>query len=140
MTRVAVVDVARHFGRRKALSQINFTCEPGEIIGLLGPNGAGKSTLLNILATLMPASVGRIEYDGRPADKWGAELRKNIGMLGHDLFLYPELTARENLSFFADLYGVTGSKKAIDDRLTWCSFLSMLLISTQHRYCARERH
>ncbi len=48
--RLAVVDVARHYGRRKALSQINFTCDSEVIVGLLGPNGAGKSTLLNILA------------------------------------------------------------------------------------------
>ena len=104
--RLAVVDVARHFGRRKALSQINFTCEPGEIIGLLGPNGAGKSTLLSILATLVKPSAGRIEYGDRTADEGGAGIRARIGMLGHDLFLYPELTARENLSFFADLYGL----------------------------------
>ncbi len=61
-SRVAVVDVARHFGRRKALSQVTFTCEAGEIVGLLGPNGAGKSTLLSILATLLAPSLGRVEY------------------------------------------------------------------------------
>jgi heme exporter protein A len=87
------------------LSQINFTCDAGEIVGLLGPNGAGKSTLLNILATLLTTSKGRVEYgDGNAAT--GAEVRGRIGMLGHDLFLYPELTARENLTFFAELYGV----------------------------------
>ena len=51
--RLVVTDVARHYGRRKALSQISFTCDAGEIVGLLGPNGAGKSTLLNVLATLV---------------------------------------------------------------------------------------
>ena len=65
--RLAVVDVARHYGRRKALSQITFTCEAGEIVGLLGPNGAGKSTLLNILATLLAPSKGRVEYGDRTA-------------------------------------------------------------------------
>ena len=105
--RLAVVDVARHYGRRKALSQINFTCDSGEIVGLLGPNGAGKSTLLNILATLLKPSRGRIEYGERTSADGGAEVRARIGMLGHDLFLYPELTARENLSFFASLYGLS---------------------------------
>ena len=106
LSRLVVTDVARHYGRRKALSQISFTCDAGEIVGLLGPNGAGKSTLLNILATLLTASRGRVEY-GDGAATAGAGIRGRIGMLGHDLFLYPELTARENLTFFAQLYAVT---------------------------------
>jgi heme exporter protein A len=105
VTRLSVVDVARHYGRRKALSQISFTCDAGEIVGLLGPNGAGKSTLLNVLATLVTPSRGTVEYG--QATGSGAEIRRMIGMLGHDLFLYPELTARENLTFFAQLYGIT---------------------------------
>jgi heme ABC exporter ATP-binding subunit CcmA len=104
--RLVVVDVARYFGRRKALSQVSFTCDAGEIIGLLGPNGAGKSTLLNILATLLSPSKGTITYGDRTAGDLGAAIRGSIGMLGHDLFLYPELTARENLTFFAQLYGL----------------------------------
>ena len=105
LSRLIVTDVARHYGRRKALSQISFTCDAGEIVGLLGPNGAGKSTLLNILATLLAPSLGRVEYGTMTADA-GAAVRAQIGMLGHDLFLYPELTARENLSFFGHLYGL----------------------------------
>jgi heme exporter protein A len=104
--RLAVDEVARYFGRRKALSQVTFTCAAGEIVGLLGPNGAGKSTLLNILATLLSASKGRVLYGDRTADDGGAGVRGAIGLLGHDLFLYPELTARENLEFFAKLYGL----------------------------------
>jgi len=109
---LSVVDLARHYGRRKALAQVNFTCRAGEIIGLLGPNGAGKSTLLNILATLISPSRGRVEYGARTAAEGGAEVRGRIGMLGHDLFLYPELTARENLVFFARLYGLTDVEAA----------------------------
>jgi len=105
LSRLTVTDVARHYGRRKALSQISFTCDAGEIVGLLGPNGAGKSTLLNILATLLAPSLGRVEYGRLTADA-GAVVRAQIGMLGHDLFLYPELTARENLQFFGHLYGL----------------------------------
>ena len=105
MNRLSVVDVARHYGRRKALSQINFTCDAGEIVGLLGPNGAGKSTLLNILATLLSPSKGKVEY-GDLATPDAAAIRAHLGMLGHDLFLYPELTARENLTFFGRLYAL----------------------------------
>ena len=111
MNRLSVVDVARHYGRRKALSQISFTCAAGEIVGLLGPNGAGKSTLLNILATLLSPSKGTIEY-GELAGTDGAAIRAQLGMLGHDLFLYPELTARENLTFFAQLYGLPDAARA----------------------------
>ena len=118
MRRLAVVDVARHYGRRKALSQVSFTCDAGEIVGLLGPNGAGKSTLLNILATLLAPSRGTIEYGDRTADRGGSEVRALIGMLGHDLFLYPELTARENLAFFARLYGVADVQGTVTAALT----------------------
>jgi heme exporter protein A len=107
-SRVAVQNLSRHFGRRKALSQITFTCDAGEIVGLLGPNGAGKSTLLSILATLLAPSSGTIEYGDRTSATAGADVRARIGLLAHDLFLYPELTARENLTFFAELYGLEG--------------------------------
>jgi heme exporter protein A len=115
--RLAVVDVARHYGRRKALSQITFSCEPGEIVGLLGPNGAGKSTLLNILATLLAPSKGAVQYGDRTSEQGGAAIRAQIGMLGHDLFLYPELTARENLTFFAHLYGLVNVTSTVEAAL-----------------------
>ena len=102
---VSVEDVSRHFGRRRALTRITFTGRGGEILGLLGPNGAGKSTMLAMLATLMAPTSGLIRYGGRDAASQGAALRARIGVLGHDLFLYPELTAQENLAFFAGLYG-----------------------------------
>ena len=117
LTSLSVIDVARHYGRRKALSQISFTCEPGEIVGLLGPNGAGKSTLLNILATLLAPSKGAVHYGGRTSEHGGAAIRAQIGMLGHDLFLYPELTARENLTFFAHLYGLPNVPAIVDAAL-----------------------
>ncbi len=105
-TELTVTDLGRHFGRRKALSQVSFDCHAGEIVGLLGPNGAGKSTLLAILATLLAPSTGRVAYGGHSARNAGADLRARLGLLGHDLYLYPELTARENLLFFARLYGL----------------------------------
>ena len=115
--RLTVSEVSRHFGRRKALANVSFTCEPGDIVGLLGPNGAGKSTLLNILATLLSPSKGTISYGDRTAASGGAETRAAIGMLGHDLFLYPELTARENLAFFAQLYGLPDVTAAVNHAL-----------------------
>lgn len=104
--RVTVTSLSRHYGRRKALSKVTFTCHRGDIVGLLGPNGAGKSTLLAILGTLLAPSEGRVDYGATTAASGGADLRARIGMLGHDLFLYPELTALENLTFFGRLYAV----------------------------------
>jgi ABC-type multidrug transport system ATPase subunit len=103
--RVTVTDVSRHFGRRRAVSRVSFVAPQGAIVGLLGPNGAGKSTLLAMLATLLRPSTGTIRY-GATETSASSALRARIGVLGHDLFLYPELTARENLRFFAGLYGL----------------------------------
>ncbi len=114
---VAVEDLSRHFGRRKALSKIAFTARASTILGLLGPNGAGKSTLLAILATLLEPSGGAVRYGPHSAEAAGAALRGRIGLLGHDLYLYPELTARENLSFFAALYGDRDPESSADRAL-----------------------
>ncbi len=102
--RLSVENVSRHFGRRRAVSRITFQARRGGILGLLGPNGAGKSTLLAMIATLLKPTSGAIRYGSVEAAGRGADVRGRIGVLGHDLFLYPELTARENLAFFAGLY------------------------------------
>ena len=101
---VAVADVSRHFGRRRAVSRVTFTARSGSILGLLGPNGAGKSTMLAMLATLLRPTSGSVRFGSLDPREHGAALRGRIGVLGHDLFLYPELTAHENLAFFAGLY------------------------------------
>jgi ABC-type multidrug transport system ATPase subunit len=103
---VQVLDVSRHFGRRRALANISFTARPGDIVGLLGPNGAGKSTLITMLATLAAPSKGEIRYGNDTASRAGPALRARIGLLAHELHLYPELSARQNLRFFAELYGL----------------------------------
>ena len=105
--RLTVRGVSRHYGRRRALWRVSLAADAGEIVGLLGPNGAGKSTLLGVLATLIAPSRGSVLYGGRPARELGAALRRRLGYLSHDLQLYPELTALENLEFFARLYGDT---------------------------------
>lgn len=100
---LSLTDVSRHFGRRRALSRVSLRCDAGEIVALLGPNGAGKSTLLGIASTLLEPSSGTVRYGDHGA---GAGIRPQIGLLGHDLYIYPELTAAENLDFFARLYGL----------------------------------
>jgi heme ABC exporter ATP-binding subunit CcmA len=104
--RVELAEVSRHFGRRRAVFRLSLSIGRGEILGLLGPNGAGKSTLIAMLATLVQPSTGRIKYGDRAATDAGPELRRQVGLLAHELHLYPELTARQNLDFFARLYGL----------------------------------
>ena len=103
---VRLADVSRHFGRRRAVSHVSLTARSGEIVGLLGPNGAGKSTLIGMLATLVTPTSGTIAYGGRSARTLGGALRASIGLLAHELSLYPDLTARQNLALFAGLYGL----------------------------------
>jgi ABC-type multidrug transport system ATPase subunit len=105
-SRVRLQGISRHYGRRRALANVTLDCAAGVVTGLFGPNGAGKSTLLGVLSTFVRPSSGAISYGDRTAEQWGDALRSRIGVLGHDLFLYGDLTAFENLLFFARLYGL----------------------------------
>jgi heme ABC exporter ATP-binding subunit CcmA len=115
--RVEAADVSRQFGRRRALVRVNFACRAGELVALLGPNGAGKSTLLGVLSTLVRPTSGSVRYGDRAAGSDGEALRARIGLLGHDLYLYDDLTARENLLFFARLHGLTDVDARVDRAL-----------------------
>jgi heme exporter protein A len=114
---IEVRDVSRNFGRRRALSHVTLSARAGEIIGLLGPNGAGKSTLLGIISTLARPSSGEVRYGGQRSSDVGDPLRSRIGVLGHDLFLYAELTAAENLAFFARLYQIRDPSARVAEAL-----------------------
>jgi heme exporter protein A len=93
---------------RAILADIDLEVGAGEYVAVLGANGAGKSTLLKVLATLTHASTGRLHLFGRRIGGGGdcRALRARIGLIGHQSMLYRDLTARENLEFFAKLYGV----------------------------------
>jgi ABC-type multidrug transport system ATPase subunit len=88
--------VERRFAYRRVLVDVSLSVSPGQVLLLVGPNGAGKTTLLRVLAGLLRAGGGRVER------------RVPIGMVAHDAMLYPALSARENLRFFARLHGVNG--------------------------------
>jgi len=110
-------DVSRNYGRRRALNRVSLTAGAGSITALLGPNGAGKSTLLSIAATLLRPTSGEVLYGDVSLRDGGAALRARIGMLGHDLYLYPELTAAENLRSFARVYALPDVERRVDGAL-----------------------
>ncbi|MFT8337288.1 ABC transporter ATP-binding protein [Schleiferilactobacillus harbinensis] len=90
---------------KKALANLNFHVEKGEILGFLGPNGAGKSTTINIISTLLKADAGSIVYFDDP-DLSGKEIKKRLGIVPQDIALYEDISAYANVKFFAALYGV----------------------------------
>ena len=102
-TSLSFANVSRSYGRRWALSRVSFTCNAGEIVALLGANGAGKSTLISIAAALLTQSSGSVRY-GDHESRTTPALRQRIGLVGHDLYLYPELSAKENLTFYGRLH------------------------------------
>jgi heme exporter protein A len=106
---VELSNLCKQIDDRPILHNITFSLAPGEYLALLGANGAGKSTLLKVLATLIPPSSGSMLLFGENAGS--AKLRARIGMIGHQPMLYGELTALENLIFFAKLYGVENANR-----------------------------
>jgi sodium transport system ATP-binding protein len=112
---IRVDDIHKSFGKVKAVRGVSFEAPDGKITGLLGPNGAGKSTTMRVLYTVLRPDEGRATIDGIDVvtDSLGA--RRRIGALPHGAGLYPQLTARENIVYFAKLCGV--DKGEIDDRV-----------------------
>jgi heme exporter protein A len=111
-TVVEVRGLGKRFGHHRALAGVELSLAAGEVCALRGPNGAGKSTLLSILSTLMRPTAGDVRYVGdggpRPVDD---RLRGEIGLLAHASLCYGELSAIENLVFFAGLYGVADAER-----------------------------
>jgi ABC-2 type transport system ATP-binding protein len=105
-----VREVSKRYGSAVALDRVSFDVQEGEVFGLLGPNGAGKTTLLSIVSCLLEPSSGEVRLLGRPVVPSDREVRRLIGVVPQELALYGELTARENLSFFGELYGVHGAE------------------------------
>ncbi|MEO7022347.1 MAG: heme ABC exporter ATP-binding protein CcmA [Ktedonobacteraceae bacterium] len=98
--------VKKSFGLKPVLRGINLDLHAGQRMALLGANGAGKTTLLRILAGLARPSSGEITLDGLDLMRQTHEIRRKVGFLAHQPYLYEELTALENLLFFARMYGV----------------------------------
>ena len=110
-----VSGVWKYYGDFPALRDIGLRVEAGSTVALLGRNGAGKTTLLRILAGLSKPSRGSITING--ADLRDEATRRKIGVLGHGISLYDEMSAAENLLLFARLYGISDAAKRVDEML-----------------------
>ncbi|MEZ5356106.1 MAG: heme ABC exporter ATP-binding protein CcmA [Bryobacteraceae bacterium] len=110
MTAVRASAVSKFFGDYPALRAVTLDVAPGTCLSLLGRNGAGKTTLLRILAGLSTPSEGSVELLGKPARN--AESRARIGLIGHGIGVYEELSAIENLTLFARVYGLPDPRSA----------------------------
>ncbi|MEH7235693.1 ABC transporter ATP-binding protein [Bacillus sp. JJ1562] len=109
---IEITEVTKRFKDKKtsitALKHVNFTVEKGQVVGLLGENGAGKTTLLRTIATLLTPTDGSVKVAGFDTQKNPEQVKKRIGVLfGGETGLYDRLTARENLEYFAALYGLS---------------------------------
>jgi sodium transport system ATP-binding protein len=103
---IIVNDIHKSFGKVKAVRGVSFDAPDGKITGLLGPNGAGKSTTLRILYTVLKPDQGSATIDGVDVGSDGLKAREKIGALPHGAGLYPHLTARENIAYYATLCGI----------------------------------
>jgi len=109
---IEVLNLCKTFHDRKkgdvpAVRSISFTCRPGHVFGLIGRNGAGKTTTLRMLATILAPTSGTARIDGMDVNERPGEVRKRIGYLSGDTKLYDRLTARELLSYFGELAGMS---------------------------------
>lgn len=111
--------VRRRFGEIQAVDGVSFHVEAGETYGLLGPNGAGKTTAISMIAGLLAPDGGEVIVGGQPMTTRSTKLKGMIGYVPQDLAIYPDLSGRENLVFFARLYGMSSSeaKKRANDVL-----------------------
>lgn len=104
---IQVQNLSKSFQSVKAVDNISFTIDKGEIFGLLGPNGAGKSTTLNMISTLLKSDHGSILIDGEEVKTNSNTYKQLIGVVPQEISLYEELSAYDNLLFWGDLYGIS---------------------------------
>jgi heme exporter protein A len=111
---IKIRKLVKAFGHRVVLRGVDLTINEGDFVTLIGANGAGKTTLLRIIATLSKPTAGEIAINGYRLSEAAGELRRFIGLVSHKTLLYENLTAAQNLRFYARLYDVPGASTRID--------------------------
>ncbi|MCC6568029.1 MAG: heme ABC exporter ATP-binding protein CcmA [Anaerolineales bacterium] len=114
---ISVKKLVKRFGLKTVLRGMDFEVKPGEFVALLGPNGAGKTTFLRILASLSRPSLGEVTIAGFKLPNEAAQVRARLGVVSHLPLLYGDLTAEENLRFYARMYGITKDQLRITEVL-----------------------
>jgi len=114
---IEVRELAKSFGPRAALAGVSFSVAAGESVAMVGPNGAGKTTLLRILATLTRPTSGAVYVAGLNLARSGGQARRHIGFLSHHTLLYEDLTAEQNLRFYARMYDLADGQARVGELL-----------------------
>jgi heme ABC exporter ATP-binding subunit CcmA len=114
---VEIQGLSHRYGKSRALDGLDLTIPWDQRIAILGPNGAGKTTLLRILATLVRPKAGNVVVGGLALPGEANAVRRQVGLVAHQTFLYDELTARENLVFYGNLYGLPDPGRRADELL-----------------------
>jgi heme exporter protein A len=114
---ITVKKLVKRFGLKTVLRGVDFDVQPGEFVALLGPNGAGKTTFLRILASLSRPSLGNVTIAGYQLPNQAAQVRARLGVVSHLPLLYGDLTADENLRFYARMYNIHDPESRINEVL-----------------------
>ncbi len=124
MNALQIKGLLKRFGEITAVDNVDLNVAEGEIFGLLGPNGAGKSTIINMICGILSPNSGTISLFDKDIAKHSHFAKTNIGIVPQDIAIYNDLTALENVSFFAGLYGIRG-REATDRSMEALSFVGL---------------
>jgi heme exporter protein A len=114
---IEIKGLIKNYGTNPVLRGVDLQVLPGEFVTLVGPNGAGKSTLIRIVATLLSPTAGQVTIGGWPLTSHAGNVRRHIGYISHQPLLYGDLSAAENLSFYARLYRLDRQEERIQSAL-----------------------
>ena len=144
---IKIENLVKSFGAKRAVDDVSFSVERGEVLGFLGPNGAGKSTTMRMITGFMPPSAGRVAIGGHDVAESPLEAKRLIGYLPENAAAYPDMTVRGFLRFAAELRGLTGEacKRAVRRVVELCFLESVLHQSIdtlskgyRHRTCLAQ--
>lgn len=121
---IKISALAKNYGLNPVLRNVNLQVGQGEFVTLVGPNGAGKSTLMRIVATLIKQTAGSVSIGGWLLPQQAGKVRRHIGLVSHQVMLYGDLTAAENLMFFARLYQLEDGAQRVQTALKTVGLLA----------------